>query len=133
MTPDDRGFRREMASAYRSGWQFIDLATAIPHPGDSLMVTLFGQPIVVVREEDEDVRAYRCLRRPRGAPQPVRCEVRYGMVFVNLDQRDHQLFEPDITTATPAVPDAIPPSFQIAQALPPHNGAIVDLTTMASL
>ncbi|MGW6883390.1 (2Fe-2S)-binding protein [Streptomyces goshikiensis] len=101
MTPDDRDFRREMASAYRSGWQFIDLATAIPHAGDSLMVTLFGQPIVVVREEDEDVRAYRCLRRPRGAPQPVRCEVRYGMVFVNLDQRDHQLFEPDITTATP--------------------------------
>ncbi|GHE66558.1 MULTISPECIES: Rieske (2Fe-2S) protein [Streptomyces] len=101
MTPDDRGFRREMASAYRSGWQFIDLATAIPHIGDSLMVTLFGQPIVITREEDEDVRAYRCLRRPRGAPQPVRCEVRYGMVFVNLDQRDHQLFEPDITTATP--------------------------------
>lgn len=133
MTPDDRDFRREMASAYRSGWQFIDLATAIPHAGDSLMVTLFGQPIVVVREEDEDVRAYRCLRRPRGAPQPVRCEVRYGMVFVNLDQRDHQLFEPDITTATPAVPDAIPPSLQIAQALPPHSGAIVDLTTMAPL
>lgn len=100
MTPDDRGFRREMASAYRSGWQFIDLTSAIPYAGDSLKVTLFGQPIVVVREEDEDVRAYRCLRRPRGAPQPVRCEVRYGMVFVNLDQRDHQLFEPE-TSATP--------------------------------
>ncbi|MGA4840606.1 hypothetical protein [Streptomyces sp. G45] len=89
--PDDRTFRREMATAYRSGWHFIDLVTAIPHPGDSLMVTLVGEPVIIVRDDDEDIRAYRCLRRPRGAPQPVRCAVRYGMVFVNLDQRDHQL------------------------------------------
>lgn len=106
--PDDRVFRREMATAYRSGWHFIDLVTAIPHRGDSLMVTLFGEPIVVAREEDEDVRAYRCLRKPRGAPQPVRCAIRYGMIFVNLDQRDHQLVEPDTTTATPAVPERFP-------------------------
>ncbi|MEU2259081.1 (2Fe-2S)-binding protein [Streptomyces sp. NPDC019645] len=101
MPPDDRFFRREMATAYRSGWHFIDLVTAIPHRGDSLMVTLFGEPIVVAREDDEDVRAYRCLRRPRGAPRPVRCAIRYGMIFVNLDQRDHQLVEPETTTATP--------------------------------
>ncbi|CAM5352893.1 hypothetical protein SALBM311S_08740 [Streptomyces alboniger] len=93
--PDDRSFRREMATAYRSGWHFIDLATAIPHAGDSLMVTVFGEPVVVTRDEDEDVRAYRCLRKPRGAPQPVRCAIRYGMIFVNLDQRDHRLVEPD--------------------------------------
>ncbi len=65
------------------------------------MVTLFGEPIVVAREEDEDVRAYRCLRRPRGAPQPVGCAIRYGMIFVNLDQRDQQLADPDTNTATP--------------------------------
>ncbi|MEB8344061.1 hypothetical protein [Streptomyces endophyticus] len=88
--PDDRSLRREMAIAYRSGWHTIDLVTAIPNSGDSLMVTLFGEPIIVVREGD-DIRAYRCLRRPRGAPQPVRTVVRYGMIFVNLDQRDHQL------------------------------------------
>ncbi|MFH9608328.1 (2Fe-2S)-binding protein [Streptomyces sp. DH8] len=99
--PDDRTFRREMASAYRSGWHFIDLLTALPRRGDSLMVTLFGEPIVVVMEEDEDVRAYRCLRRPRGAPQPVRCAVRYGMIFVNLDQRDHELFDAEPLSATP--------------------------------
>ncbi|MDT0465026.1 hypothetical protein [Streptomyces gibsoniae] len=93
--PDDRTFRREMATAYRSGWHFIDLATAIPHNGDSLMVTVFGEPVVVARDEDDDVRAYRLLRRPRGAPQPVRCAIRYGMIFVNLDQRDHRLVEPD--------------------------------------
>ncbi|WP_405624103.1 (2Fe-2S)-binding protein [Streptomyces sp. NBC_00076] len=86
-----------MATAYRSGWHFIDLATAIPHAGDSLMVTVFGEPVVVTRDEDdEDVRAYRCLRKPRGAPQPVRCAIRYGMIFVNLDQRDHRLVEPDV-------------------------------------
>lgn len=89
--PDDRTFRREMATAYRSGWHFIDLATAIPHAGDSLMVTLLGEPIVVTRDDEEEIRAYRCLRKPRGAPQPVRCAIRYGMVFVNLDRRDHQL------------------------------------------
>lgn len=72
------------------------------------MVTLFGEPIVVVMEEDEDVRAYRCLRRPRGAPQPVRCAVRYGMIFVNLDQRDHELFDAEPLSATPAVPERFP-------------------------
>ncbi len=101
--PDDRSFRREMAVARRSGWHFIDLVTAVPDPGDSLMVTLVGEPIVVVRDEDEDVRAYRCLRRPRGAPQPVRCAVRYGMIFVNLDQRDHQLVEPEAPQAPQAL------------------------------
>ncbi|WOY99660.1 hypothetical protein [Streptomyces violaceoruber] len=94
--PDDRSFRREMATAYRSGWRFIDLVTAIPHAGDSLMVTVFGEPVVVTLDEDGDVRAYRCLRRPRGAPQPVRCAIRYGMIFVNLDQRDHRLEQPEI-------------------------------------
>ncbi|MFF5537313.1 hypothetical protein ACFY71_33450 [Streptomyces cinerochromogenes] len=93
--PDDRSFRREMATAYRSGWHFIDLVTAIPHSGDSLMVTVFGEPVVVTRDEDDDVRAFRCLRKPRGAPQPVRCAIRYGMIFVNLDQRDHRLSEPE--------------------------------------
>jgi phenylpropionate dioxygenase-like ring-hydroxylating dioxygenase large terminal subunit len=109
--PDDRSLRREMAIAYRSGWHTVDLVTAIPNPGDSLMVTLFGEPIVVARDDEDDIRAYRCLRRPRGAPQPVRTVVRYGMIFVNLDQRDHQLVgetedgaedtAPHSTTATP--------------------------------
>src|ERR1043166_8677966 len=83
-----------MPPAFRAGWPLIDLVTATPHAGDSLMVTVFGQPVVVTRDEDEDVRAYRCLRRPRGAPQPVRCAIRYGMIFVNLDRRDHQLAQP---------------------------------------
>ncbi|MGW0737151.1 (2Fe-2S)-binding protein [Streptomyces sp. NPDC002851] len=99
--PEDTRFRREMASAYRSGWHFIDLVTALDCPGDSLMVTLFGEPIVVARDEEDDIRAYRCLRKPRGAPQPVRCAIRYGMIFVNLDQRDHELVEPEAIPATP--------------------------------
>ncbi|MFI0978271.1 (2Fe-2S)-binding protein [Streptomyces sp. NPDC021093] len=93
MPSDDPSFRREMAKVIRGGWHLIDLVSAIPERGDSLMVTLFGDPILVVREQDEDVRAYRCLRRPRGAPQPIRCEIRYGNIFVNLEKSDHQLFE----------------------------------------
>src|SRR3954464_14864781 len=93
--PDDRSFRREMATAYRSGWHFIDLVTAIPHSGDSLMVTVFGEPVVVTRDEDEDVRAYRLQRRPRGAPPPVRWASRYGMIFVTRDQRGRRLSEAD--------------------------------------
>jgi phenylpropionate dioxygenase-like ring-hydroxylating dioxygenase large terminal subunit len=91
MPSDDPSFRREMARVIRSGWHLIDLVSALPEPGDSLMVTLFGDPILVVRERDEEVRAYRCLRRPRGAPQPIRCEVRYGNIFVNLEKTDHHL------------------------------------------
>lgn len=108
--PDDRSFRREMATAYRSGWHFIDLVTAIPHPGDSLMVTLFGEPVIVARDNDDDIRAYRCLRRPRGAPKPVRCAVRYGMIFVNLDQRDHHLVEADVPGGTAQTISATPRS-----------------------
>ncbi|GAA3299951.1 hypothetical protein GCM10020295_39410 [Streptomyces cinereospinus] len=72
------------------------------------MVTVFGEPVVVTRDEDGDVRAYRCLRRPRGAPQPVRCAIRYGMIFVNLDQRDHRLVEPE--TSGPLTVSATPRS-----------------------
>ncbi|GAA3488594.1 MULTISPECIES: (2Fe-2S)-binding protein [Streptomyces] len=93
MPSDDPAFRREVARVMRGGWHLVDLVSALPEPGDSLMVTLFGDPILVVRERDEEVRAYRCLRRPRGAPQPIRCEVRYGNIFVNLEKADHQLYE----------------------------------------
>ncbi|CAM5294236.1 (2Fe-2S)-binding protein OS=Streptomyces microflavus OX=1919 GN=G3I39_33160 PE=4 SV=1 [Streptomyces microflavus] len=98
--------RRVLATAYRAQDR-ENFGVALGHGelpgsgGDSLMVTLFGEPIVVVMEEDEDVRAYRCLRRPRGAPQPVRCAVRYGMIFVNLDQRDHELIASEPLSATP--------------------------------
>ncbi|MFD9168907.1 hypothetical protein EES47_08460 [Streptomyces sp. ADI98-12] len=101
MPPDDRSFRREMAAAYRSGWHFIDLVSAVPEGDEPLTVTLFGEPILVVRDEEDGVRAYRALRRPRGAPQPVRCAIRYGMVFVNLDQRDQHPVETELLTATP--------------------------------
>ncbi|MFF0744361.1 (2Fe-2S)-binding protein [Streptomyces sp. NPDC004111] len=93
MPSDDPSFRREMARVIRGGWHLIDLVSAVPEAGDSLMVTLFGEPILIVREQDEDVRAYRCLRKPRGAPQPIRCEIRYGNIFVNLDKSDHVVFE----------------------------------------
>ncbi|WP_433549435.1 (2Fe-2S)-binding protein [Streptomyces sp. CA-294286] len=101
MPSDDPSFRREMARVIRGGWHLIDLVSAVPERGDSLMVTLFGEPILVVREEDEDVRAYRCLRRPRGAPQPIRCEIRYGNIFVSLDTCDHQLIEAESITRSP--------------------------------
>ncbi|MFD6419501.1 (2Fe-2S)-binding protein [Streptomyces sp. NPDC060194] len=92
--PDDRRVRREMEVAHRHGWHPIDLTTAIPHPGDSLRVTLVGQEVLVVREEDDDIRAYRTIRKPHGTPQAVRCVIRYGMIFVNLDLSDHLLADP---------------------------------------
>ncbi|MFD8655659.1 (2Fe-2S)-binding protein, partial [Streptomyces mirabilis] len=70
--------------------------TPLTHSRASLSVTVYRAPVVLPRAAAEAVRAYRCLRRPRGAPQPVRCAIRYGMIFVNLDQRDHQLDEPEV-------------------------------------
>ncbi|NDZ79970.1 (2Fe-2S)-binding protein [Streptomyces sp. SID10853] len=101
--PDDRRFRREMAVAHRSGWHLIDLLSALPEPGDSLMVTILGEPVVVCRNaSDGELEAYRCLRRPRGAPQPVRCVIRYGMIFVNLQQGDHEDISAEtLRTVTP--------------------------------
>lgn len=133
MPPDDHSFRREMAAAYRSGWHFIDLVSAVPEGDEPLTVTLFGEPILVVRDEEEGVRAYRALRRPRGAPQPVRCAIRYGMVFVNLDQRDHQPVDTELLSATPAAPETRSPRRHRSPRRSPGSDVTVDLNTVASL
>ncbi|MFJ6567957.1 (2Fe-2S)-binding protein [Streptomyces sp. NPDC091292] len=83
--PADRRIHRELSAAQRVGWHMVDLVTALSNEGDALTVTMFGEVVVVSRsEEDGDLHAYRCLRRPRGEPQEIQCAVRYGLIFVRL-------------------------------------------------
>ncbi|MFF2847312.1 hypothetical protein ACFVT5_13345 [Streptomyces sp. NPDC058001] len=83
--PTDRRIHRELSAAQRVGWHMVDLVTALPNEGDALTVTMLGEVVVVSRsEEDGDLHAYRCLRRPRGEPQEIQCAVRYGLIFVRL-------------------------------------------------
>ncbi|AZM47525.1 hypothetical protein DMB38_18545 [Streptomyces sp. WAC 06738] len=88
MTPDDR---RKMENQ----WHSIDLATAVPRPGDRMAVALLGEPITILRDRGGSVRAFR--RRPR---RYVRCVVRCGVIFVNLGEEDH------VPVAADGVPDS---------------------------
>ncbi|GFH64818.1 hypothetical protein Srut_13320 [Streptomyces rutgersensis] len=122
MPPDDRSFRREMAAAYRSGWHFIDLVSAVPEGDEPLTVTLFGEPILVVRDEEDGVRAYRALRHPlrHGLRQPRPARPPPGRDRTSHSHPPQRLRrDPPVVTDRPGAP--------------PGSDATVDLNTVASL
>ncbi|CAM5599638.1 (2Fe-2S)-binding protein OS=Streptomyces cyaneofuscatus OX=66883 GN=G3I52_31710 PE=4 SV=1 [Streptomyces cyaneofuscatus] len=55
------------------------------------MVTVFGEPVVVTLDEDGDVRAYRVSAAASGCFAARPGALSYGMIFVNLYERDHRL------------------------------------------
>ncbi len=60
-------FRFEQGTVFRKNWVFAAFAHQIPQPGDMLPVDIAGQPVVIVRDEDENVRAFHNVCRHRGA------------------------------------------------------------------
>lgn len=76
-------------------WHSVDLATAVPRPGDRLTVALLGEPITILRDGSGVVQAFR-----RRSGRYVRCVVRCGVIFVNLGEEDH------VPVAADGVPDS---------------------------
>lgn len=63
----DEWYAREITSIYRREWLCIGRVEQIPKPGDFFTRTLIEQPLIVVRDDDKQVRVHSAVCRHRGA------------------------------------------------------------------
>jgi Rieske 2Fe-2S family protein len=76
-------------------WQFAGHISQLPAPGTYITANAGTQPVLVVRDDEGELRAFRNVCRHRGSRLlsdkselglfPARVEVLSGLVFVNLD------------------------------------------------
>lgn len=60
-------YRREVERIFHKVWNFIGSADQIPNPGDYFTLTFVNVPIIVLRSEDGQVRAFANSCRHRGS------------------------------------------------------------------
>ncbi|WP_260639554.1 aromatic ring-hydroxylating oxygenase subunit alpha [Streptomyces angustmyceticus] len=65
---DETWFQREMDTMFRPAWHFAGLASSVSGPGDFTTLRLLDEPLLIVRGDDGEVRAFRNSCRHRGAP-----------------------------------------------------------------
>lgn len=61
-------FEWEKATVLRQGWHCLGRADEIPNVGDYYTLNLLGEPIVIVRETQSDIRVLSNVCRHRGMP-----------------------------------------------------------------
>jgi phenylpropionate dioxygenase-like ring-hydroxylating dioxygenase large terminal subunit len=59
-------YAREVERIFLREWIFVGRADQIPHPGDYLAVEIAGEPLVVVRDQQGEIRAFSASCRHRG-------------------------------------------------------------------
>lgn len=59
-------FRREMAGVFGSGWACAGVGAEIPEAGDVFPTTVAGQPVLLVRDKQGEIRAFHNVCRHRG-------------------------------------------------------------------
>ena len=64
---DDAFHRLEQDTVFRKSWVFAAFAHQVRNPGDRYPVEIAGRPVVLVRGEDNQVRAFHNVCRHRGA------------------------------------------------------------------
>jgi choline monooxygenase len=65
---DPAALEREKERVFARTWQLVGYASQLARPGDSLLVEVAGEPLVVVRGEDERPRAFSAVCRHRAGP-----------------------------------------------------------------
>jgi phenylpropionate dioxygenase-like ring-hydroxylating dioxygenase large terminal subunit len=60
-------YRREVDRIWKKVWNFIGSADRIPNPGDYFTLTFVGVPLIVLRDNDGEIRAYANTCRHRGS------------------------------------------------------------------
>lgn len=65
---DDKWFERELKAIHFSAWHFACLATSIADAGSFLTRQFMGKSVIVVRGDDDVIRAFLNTCRHRGAP-----------------------------------------------------------------
>jgi len=63
---DPEIYARELSRIWYDGWLFAGFALAIPNPGDYLTLDVGASPVVVIRGDDQRIRAFHNVCRHRG-------------------------------------------------------------------
>lgn len=64
---DQAIFDLDMAAIFAKHWLFCATEAEIPDPGDYVVVEIGPHSVIITRDDDEDVRAFRNVCRHRGA------------------------------------------------------------------
>jgi choline monooxygenase len=60
-------YQREVDGLFRKDWLCVGRAEQVPNPGDFFSIEFVGQPLIVVRDESNQVRVHSAICRHRGA------------------------------------------------------------------
>src|SRR5436305_12817940 len=60
-------FDVDMEAIFARHWLFVAAAAEVPEPGDYVTVTIGRTSVIVVRDDDEQVRAFHNVCRHRGS------------------------------------------------------------------
>ena len=60
-------YEREVERIFRKGWNYVGHVSQVPKPGDFFTLDVAGIPLIVVRGQDEKVRAFFNSCRHRGS------------------------------------------------------------------
>ena len=60
-------FGLDIEAVFARSWLFVAAEAELPEPGDYVTVTIGSYSVIVVRDDDEDVRAFHNVCRHRGA------------------------------------------------------------------
>ena len=60
-------YQKEVDNLFRKDWLCVGRAEQIPATGDFFSIELVGQPLIVVRDENKQVRVHSAICRHRGA------------------------------------------------------------------
>jgi len=63
----ESGLSAEKAALFAPGWAGIGFAKDVPEPGDVKPVELLGEPLLIVRNRDRQVKVFQNVCRHRGA------------------------------------------------------------------
>jgi choline monooxygenase len=63
---DDGVFKEERDAVLFATWAGLDVAAAVPEPGDAKPIEFVGLPLLLLRDKDGDVRVFQNICRHRG-------------------------------------------------------------------
>lgn len=67
-------FEFEKEAVFRCSWLCVGRVQQLPNPGDFMAITIADEPLLIVRDEDGEIRAMSALCRHRGHPLKESCE-----------------------------------------------------------
>ncbi len=97
---DPAVFERERQAIFAKTWQFFGLETDLVRPGDYLSDVLAGFPIVVIRDEQGQLRGYHNVCRHRAGPLVAESKGRCDREFVCLFHDWRYAFDGTLKRAT---------------------------------